>query len=153
MRELIYGDGAYCDKHRLQKARDRKRSRIVTDTAPWKALTDQLKACGNVICQYVDTNGIRCKAPAWGAHHIIAPETREDLALDQRNLVRLCRDHHNRVTFSEQGTASARYIPTRYVIIRGVVIEEGLDVLPGAGVTPEEAKKLWTLANTAARCT
>jgi hypothetical protein len=149
-RELTV-EGPYCADHKRERARDRKASRIVTDTAEWKQLTDHLKGCGNTICSYVDDYDVRCRRPMWGAHHIIDAAARPDLAYDWRNIVPLCHDHHNSVTFSAEKAASARYVPTAWAVM-GIVVQEDIRLMPDATATREQIAKLWTLANTVARC-
>lgn len=136
-------DGSYCDEHRRQNKKDRSASRLVTDTPEWLRLRESLMANGNVICAMVDGFGVRCRRPLWGFHHVIEVAARKDLALHQENLVPLCRECHNSVTFGDP--TNARYVPTSWSFA-GIVAQADIGVLPGHKVTDAQAKLLWTLA-------
>lgn len=144
---LIYDDAAQCDEHRnkIAKVKQHGRGGARTYSPAWKDLVAHAKACGNVVCQSVDSMGVRCRRPVWGFHHVIAVDRCHDLELDQRNIVGLCQACHNRVTFSDSEPREL-YVPTVWIMM-GIQMQEDIELLPGMTATQAQRAKLWSLAN------
>jgi len=64
------------------------------ETSPtWRKLSHQIRR-NNPLCQALEKDGRQCTSPSVLVHHLIAPESNWDLALEERNCVALCQRHH-----------------------------------------------------------
>lgn len=127
---------AYCPDHQRQQDHERKlRHPALSNHRAWESFRQYLFACGNVVCQRV-VDGRRCTRPTKIFHHLIAADSRPDLAFDWHNVVGVCASCHPRPEDKDQG----KYVPTLWrVPMSDDRIE--VQVLPGQVVTQETV--LW----------
>jgi hypothetical protein len=59
----------------------------------WRDRTSPLMRSYNMICMRI-IDGVQCTRPSKVVHHLIAPDKAPALAMDWRNLVAVCPEHH-----------------------------------------------------------